>query len=71
MGTARVEIVIQGTLSETLIAVISDFHVDRVEHGQTHLVGPEPDQTRLQAILALFSSLNIRLVSVNPLPSLT
>lgn len=62
-----IEIVIQGTLGDALGDVIDDFRIDRVENGQTHLVGPVPDQAKLQGILALFSSLNIHLVSVNPL----
>lgn len=66
MGTTMVEIVIEGTLSEALDEVIDDFRVDHVENGRTHLVGPVPDQVRLQGILTLFSSLNIHLVSVNP-----
>jgi hypothetical protein len=60
------EIVIKGTLSDSLMELIDGFHISRVERGETHLVGLVPDQARLQGILTIFGNLNIELVSVNP-----
>lgn len=67
MSTARFEIVINGTLSDPIAALINGFEVSRIEHGLTHLIGTVPDQAKLQGILTLFANLNIELVSVNPL----
>ncbi|WP_159078194.1 hypothetical protein [Homoserinimonas hongtaonis] len=60
------EIVIKGTLSDPVAALLEGFRVTEVASGWTHLVGPIPDQARLQGILSVFSYLNIELVSVNP-----
>ena len=60
------EIVIKGTLSDSLMELMDGFHISSVERGETHLVGLVPDQARLQGILTLFGNLNIELVSVNP-----
>jgi hypothetical protein len=60
------EIVIKGTLSEPVADLIDGFEISKVEHGETHLVGLVPDQTKLQGILTIFGNLNIELVSVNP-----
>jgi hypothetical protein len=68
VGAATFEIVIKGTLSDPIAALIDGFQVSRIEHGETHLVGPMPDQARLQGILTLFGNLNIEIVSVNPVP---
>ena len=67
MAAATFEIVIRGTLSDPVAALIDGFSVSRVERGRTHLVGPVPDQARLQGILTLFGTLNIELISVNPI----
>jgi hypothetical protein len=61
------EIVIKGTLSEPVFALIDGFQISRIEHGLTHLVGLMPDQPKLQGLLTLLGNLNIELVSVNPL----
>lgn len=66
MTDATFEIVIKGTISDSIAALIDGFEVSRVEHGETHLVGLVPDQAKLQGILTLFGNLNIELVSVNP-----
>ena len=66
MADSTYEIVIKGTLSEPVAALIEGFRISRVEHGRTHLVGPVPDRARLQGILTLFGNLNIELISVNP-----
>lgn len=66
MTSEPFEIVIKGTLSDSLIELIDGFQISKVERGETHLVGLVPDQARLQGILALFGNLNIELVSVNP-----
>lgn len=66
VSDATFEIVIKGTLSAPVAALIDGFRVCRVERGRTHLVGLVPDQSRLQGILTLFGTLNIELVSVNP-----
>lgn len=66
MAGATFEIVIRGTLSDCVAELIEGFTVVAVEHGNTHLVGPVPDQARLQGILTIFGNLNIELVSVNP-----
>ncbi|MET4636821.1 hypothetical protein [Mycetocola sp. 2940] len=63
------EIVIKGTLSEPVADLIDGFEISKVEHGETHLVGFVPDQTKLQGILTIFGNLNIELVSVNPVPN--
>lgn len=60
------EIVIKGTVSDPVAALLDGFRVTKIESGETHLVGPVPDQSRLQGILSVFSNLNIELVSVNP-----
>lgn len=65
MADATFEIVIRGTLSDSVAALIDGFTVSQVEHGNTHLIGPVPDQARLQGVLTLFARLNIELVSVN------
>ncbi|QEV99301.1 hypothetical protein F6J84_03660 [Microbacterium caowuchunii] len=67
MSAQMIEIVVQGTLGEALGTAIGNFRVARVENGRTHLIGPVPDQARLQGILTQLSSLNIPLISVNPL----
>jgi hypothetical protein len=59
------EIVINGTLSEPVAALIDGFHVTGTEHGLTHLVGTVPDQAKLRGLLLLFGNLNIEIVSVN------
>ncbi|HEY2556771.1 MAG TPA: hypothetical protein VGI08_06670 [Diaminobutyricibacter sp.] len=61
------EIVIRGTLSPALLAAFPGFDVKEVEQGFTHLVGTVPDQARLHGLLDTVASLNIELVSVNPL----
>ena len=66
MAAATFEIVIKGSLSDPVAALIDGFTVSQVERGRTHLVGPVPDQARLQGILTIFSTLNIELGSVNP-----
>lgn len=66
MAGATFEIVIKGTLSDSVAALIDGFTVIGVDHGNTHLVGPVPDQARLQGVLTVFANLNIELVSVNP-----
>ena len=66
VAAATIEIVIKGTLSEPVAELIDGFEVSQVERGRTHLTGPVPDQARLQGILALFGTLNIELISVNP-----
>jgi len=66
VAAARFEIVIRGTLSEPVAALIDGFRIVRVKQGLTHLEGPVPDQAKLQGILTLFGTLNIELVSVNP-----
>ena len=68
VGATTFEIVIKGTLSDPVAALIDGFQISRIEHGETHLVGPMPDQSKLQGILALFGNLNIEIVSVNPVP---
>lgn len=60
------EIVINGTLSEPVVALVDGFQVSRIENGLTHLVGPVPDQAKLRGLLLLFGNLNIELISVNP-----
>jgi hypothetical protein len=64
---AMFEIVINGTISEPVVALIDGFQISRIEHGLTHLTGSVPDQAKLQGILKIFGNLNIELVSVNPL----
>lgn len=66
MSASVVEIVIQGTIGDTLDDLLPGFRVDRVENGRTHLVGPILDQARLHSVLILLSNLNIEFVSVNP-----
>jgi hypothetical protein len=66
VAAATFEIVIKGTLSDPVAALIDGFHVELIERGRTHLVGPVPDQARLQGILSLFGTLNIELISLNP-----
>lgn len=61
------EIVINGTLSDPVAALIEGFRISRIENGQTHLIGSVPDPAKLQGILTLFGNLNIELLSVNPL----
>jgi hypothetical protein len=68
VDTATFEIVIKGWLSAPVVALMDGFRVDRVEDGETHLVGSVLDQAKLQGLLTLFGNLNIELVSVNPLP---
>lgn len=65
MTAATFEIVINGTLSEPVAALIEGFRVSYVENGRTHLAGPVPDQARFQGILTLFGALNIEIISVN------
>ena len=67
MSSESFEIVIKGTLSEPVLELIDGFRIHRVEHGETHLVGTVPDQSRLQGILTIFGNLNIELISVNPI----
>ncbi|GAA1443140.1 hypothetical protein [Leifsonia poae] len=67
MGAATFEIVITGTLGPAIAGAFEGFTVSRVEHGRTHLVGPIDDQARLHGLLELLASLNIELVSVNPI----
>ena len=69
MTAATFEIVIKGTLSEHVAALVEGFTIERVESGRTHLVGPVPDQSRLQGILTIFGTLNIELISLNPIAS--
>ena len=61
------EIVIYGTISEPVVALIDGFRISRIEQGLTHLIGSVPDQAKLQGILKTFGDLNIGLVAVNPL----
>ncbi|WP_104092460.1 hypothetical protein [Arthrobacter sp. GMC3] len=68
MRKARYEIVINGTLSEPVMALIDGFQVSRIEDGLTYLVGPASDQAKLRGMLLLFGNLNIELVSVTTLP---
>lgn len=70
MGSKRIEIVVKGRLSPTLIAAIDGFEVSHCERGVTHLVGWVPDQSGLHSTLGLLGDLNIELVSVNPVPPL-
>lgn len=65
MSRATFEIVINGTLSEPVVALIDGFQVSSIEHGFTHLVGSVPDQAKLRGLLLLFGNLNIEIVSVN------
>jgi hypothetical protein len=67
VAKATFEIVIKGTLSDPVAALLDGFEVSKVAHGETHLVGPVPDQAKLQGILTTFANLNIELVSVNPI----
>ncbi|MHA7268801.1 hypothetical protein [Arthrobacter sp. HLT1-20] len=68
MGTSSFEIVIKGSISAPVVALIDGFRVSRCENGLTHLLGSVPDQAKLRGILLLFGNLNIELVSVNPVP---
>ncbi|MFF1876136.1 hypothetical protein, partial [Kitasatospora herbaricolor] len=61
------EVVIKGTLGPALAGAFDGFTVARVENGRTHLIGPIDDQARLHGLLELLASLNIELVSVNPI----
>lgn len=65
MADVTFEIVIKGTLSDSVLALIDGFAVSEVDDGRTHLIGPVPDQARLQGVLTVFGNLNIELVSVN------
>lgn len=67
MSTNDFEIVVSGTLSPPLIAALDGFAVDRVEDGQTYLVGRVPDQARLVGVLDMLRDLTIELVSVKPI----
>ena len=62
------EIVVKGRLSPALVGAIEGFEVSRFEGGRTYLVGTVPDQARLHSLIDVIGSLNIELVSVNPLP---
>ena len=66
MTTAAFEIVVRGVVSPALLAAFPGFVVGTVERGQTHLVGPIPDQARLHGLLEVLGELNIDLVSLNP-----
>ena len=68
VSEATFEIVINGTLSEPIAALIDGFQTSRIENGLTYLIGSVPDQAKLQGLLTLFGNLNIELVSVNPIP---
>jgi hypothetical protein len=46
---------------------LDGFAVDRVEDGQTYLVGRVPDQARLVGVLDMLRDLTIELVSVKPI----
>lgn len=68
MPNAMYEIIIKGTLSGPVAALIDGFRISRTENGMTYLVGSVPDQAKLRGLLMLFGNLNVELVSVNPLP---
>ena len=65
MGAEQFEIVVRGTLSQTIVAALEGFDVSRVELGRTHLIGWVPDQARLHGLLEVVQALHIELISVN------
>lgn len=67
VNTRAFEIVVNGTLSPPLIAALDGFTVERIEDGQTYLVGQVPDQARLLGMLDMLRDLTIELVSVKPI----
>jgi hypothetical protein len=66
MAVEKFEIVIQGTLSPSIIAAVEGFSVRCVEHDKTHLIGTVPDQAGLLGILELLRDLTVTIESVNP-----
>jgi hypothetical protein len=59
------EVVVQGTLSPTLVAAFPGFDVARVDHGATHLIGCNIDQSTLYGLLAILRGINADLVSIS------
>jgi hypothetical protein len=66
MTVEKFEIVIQGTLSPSVVAAVEGFSVQSVEHDKTHLIGTVPDQAGLLGILELLRDLTVTIESVNP-----
>ena len=69
MAVEKFEIVIQGTLSPSVVAAVEGFSVRRVEHDKTHLIGTVPDQAGLLGILELLRDLTVTIESTRRLPS--
>lgn len=68
MSSETFEIVIKGAVSPELSAAFLDFDVTtHVVNGRTYLIGAIQDQGKLHGLLEMLSSLNIELISVNPI----
>ncbi|MET1044282.1 MAG: hypothetical protein ABWX59_09220 [Microbacteriaceae bacterium] len=67
MRPQRFEIVVKGRLSTALESAVDGFEVISVEGGQTHLEGWVTDQAKLHGTLETLASLNIELISINPI----
>ena len=66
MGSHIVDVIVQGRLGSDLVSALPEFSV-RTESGQTHIVGPVPDQAKLFGLLDLFEQFHIEVVSINRL----
>jgi hypothetical protein len=66
MAEQAFEIVVRGRLSEELAASLTGYRVVVDDDSFTHVTGLVVDQSALHGLLAMFGSLNIDLVSVNP-----
>jgi len=66
MSASIFEVVVRGHLGPELVLALESFTVEAGRRGTTRVVGPVTDQAQLLGVLEMFSDLNIKVVSVNP-----
>lgn len=65
----RYQFVIDGELSERVVAAFPELKASRRQFGSvTNLFGPVADQTELRSIMARIDSLGLNLVEMRQLP---
>jgi len=66
MAAQTISIVVRGRIGPDLVAALDGFEIKTDAPGVTRIVGRVPDQAKIFGLLAMFESLHIEVVSLNP-----
>lgn len=71
MSARVIELVVRGPLWPSLLAALDDFTITNHDDGRTTIVGPVADQSRLLGLLDMFHGVNVEVISVNRVDSVS